>query len=723
VPFYKMILNLSFRIAENPLVKSINRGLMLIVPLIIMGSAALVINNFPLPQYQNGMALIFGDGWKSFGETVWNLTFGVMGLALSITIAYSRAWSYAQEQHSRIHPVIAALVSVLSLLIIIHQEGSGLQTTHAGVTGIFLSIVVAVLSVELFIRFHHYLNIPYKSLLMDADPVIPQALFSIIPFCLTLFLFFLFRWMLSYLGIQDINQVLIDLTKRLFNGIDSPFYSALLFVLLNQVFWFFGVHGNNVLYSVAQDIYMRAVDLNGAALATGGVPSHILTKPFLDVFVLIGGSGSTLCLLIAIFLAAKKSNTMKLAKISLLPALFNINEIMVFGLPIVLNPLFLIPFILTPLILTLLSYAATALGLVPVTIAPVNWTTPPLLGGWMATGSWRGMMMQVCNILVGVGIYYPFVVLHEQKKEKDVLHAYNRLVKTVLHPEYSNLTKLLSRNDQVGNMANSLACEIREALKKGTFFLEYQPQVDEKGIVSGVEALLRWEHTRYGRVPPQLVVALAEEKGMIRDLGRWVIAEACAELGKWNNQGISGLRMAINISPTQLQDESITHVLAEAIQKNRLNPRDLELEITETMAFATDQKTMGTLTALKKLGVTIAMDDFGMGHASLYCMRYFNLDKIKIDGSLTKDVVMNKSCQDIISSITYLAESMQVKVIAEYVENIEQVDLLKRLGCLEFQGYFFSPPLQVSQCLAYLTRNISPGGQKLGQVKPIRQVK
>lgn len=383
-------LRVSSEISENILVKSINRGLILIIPLIIMGSATLVINNFPLIQYQELMVSIFGDQWKLFGESIWNLTFGAMGLALSMTIAYSLASADTCLSNSRVNPVITSLVSLTSLLTILNTGSSGIHTNNAGVSGVFLSIIVAILSAELFICLQKYMNNHYRSFMIDADPVIPQALYSIIPFCLTLLVFTLLRLLLSYLGIEDINQLIINLTKNIFNSIDNQFSESILFVLLNQVFWFFGIHGNNVLYSVSQDMYMKAIDLNISALAVGSAPVHILTKPFLDVFVLIGGSGSTLCLLIAIFLVDRKSNTSKLAKISLLPAIFNINEIIVFGLPVVLNPLFLLPYVLVPLILTMVSYSATVLGLVPVTIAPVNWTTPPLLGGWMATGSWRG---------------------------------------------------------------------------------------------------------------------------------------------------------------------------------------------------------------------------------------------------------------------------------------------------------------------------------------------
>ncbi|KJS50198.1 MAG: hypothetical protein VR66_04215 [Peptococcaceae bacterium BRH_c23] len=189
-------------------------------------------------------------------------------------------------------------------------------------------------------------------------------------------------------------------------------------------------------------------------------------------------------------------------------------------------------------------YLTTSIGLVPVTIAPVDWTTPPLLGGWLATSSWRGLALQIFNIIIGTSLYYPFVKLYELQKRRAIINTYEQLVQTVLSEDYCTNKRILTRNDQIGNMANALSYDIQAALEKGEFFLEYQPQVDVKGVVLGVEALLRWNHFLYGRVNPQVVVAIAEEAGMINKLGH------------------------------------------------------------------------------KGLGVSIAMDDFGAGHASLYYMKH-----------------------------------------------------------------------------------------------------
>ena len=685
--------DISVKISENSWVRSINQGLIMLIPMIILGAAGLVINNFPLPVYQQFMLQVFGSGWTSFGSLLWNFTFGIMGVALSFTIAYSYAIASSEKNGLRINPIIAALASLASFLLIITNGNTGIHTDNAGTTGVFLAIVVTFITTNIFIFLHKHLNIKYSSLSLDADYIIPQSLFSVIPLCLTITLAAGIHYLFLLFGIEDINQLFIMMAQQLFCSIDNPYLSFLMFVFLNQFLWFFGIHGGNVLFSVSNDIYMNAVYQNMLVLQSGGIPSIIITKPFLDVFVLIGGCGTTICLLLAIFITAPKSNLTKLAKISLIPALFNINEIIVFGLPIVLNPIFVVPFITVPLVLAAISCVATIVGLVPVTIAPVNWTTPPLLGGWIATGSWTGMALQVFNIAVGTLIYIPFVRYYEHQKNMSILKTYNELIDVVMNVNYSNYNHVLSRKDQIGGMANILVREIREALVKEDFFLVYQPQINDEGKVIGVEALLRWKHPRYGMVPAPLIVKIAEEEGLIDQLGEWVIKESCSQLSVWNSRGIHDLQVSINISPTQLREDILADYLNKVIQEYNVEAKDLELEIIENVAFDASEDTIRAFNHIKALGVSIAMDDFGAGHSSMYCMINMNLSRIKIDGSFVINLENNINCQNIIASIILMAKKMNTEVIAEYVETEEQLSILKDLGCKQFQGYLFSQPL------------------------------
>jgi len=159
----------------------------------------------------------------------------------------------------------------------------------------------------------------------------------------------------------------------------------------------------------------------------------------------------------------------------------------------------------------------------------------------------------------------------------------------------------------------------------------------------------------------------------------------------------------VNISPNQLHDDVLPEILIQSIKNCSLNPADIELEITESVALDLDSSIRENITTIKDAGVSLAMDDFGMGYTSLLYIRYFNINTIKIDGSLTRDLLKDKNCQDIISSMVYLCNTMHIKVIAEYVDTEGQKELLNLLGCREYQGYLFSPPLPSDKCFEYIS--------------------
>lgn len=201
-----------------------------------------------------------------------------------------------------------------------------------------------------------------------------------------------------------------------------------------------------------------------------------------------------------------------------------------------------------------------------------------------------------------------------------------------------------------------------------------------------------------------MIVAIAEEFGCMDELGRWVIRTACRQLGIWNSEGHRDIGLSINVSPTQLKNPLMTEYLESCIKENGLKPTDIELEITESVVMHLDSVTKSNIDRIKNSGVKLAMDDFGMGYTSLIYIRHCDIDRIKIDSSITRDILKDKNCQDIVSSMVYLCKSMNIEVIAEFVENEMQYALLKELGCSEYQGYLFSPPLPADKVPEFLGR-------------------
>ncbi|MDI7774797.1 EAL domain-containing protein [Asticcacaulis sp. EMRT-3] len=231
--------------------------------------------------------------------------------------------------------------------------------------------------------------------------------------------------------------------------------------------------------------------------------------------------------------------------------------------------------------------------------------------------------------------------------------------------------------------------DLKVALTEGQFELHYQPLLDlaSHEIVS-FEALLRWNHPQRGRVSPVDFIPVAEDCGLIGPLGEWVVEQACQTAALWPHNW----RVAVNISPLQFRHKSLTAIIKKALKRSGLDPRRLELEITESVVFENETHNLGILNAIRSLGVTIAMDDFGTGYSSLSYLRTFPFDKIKIDQSFVRELPHDRNALSIIRAITDMAKSLGVRITAEGVETREQMEALKSLNCAEAQGYFIGRP-------------------------------
>ena len=484
----------------------------------------------------------------------------------------------------------------------------------------------------------------------------------------------------------------------IFQGIESPLAKMMAYNLFVHIFWFFGVHGSNIMEPFLLQI--RLIDLPAS-----GQTWQMLTKTFQDVFVITGGAGSTFGLLLALLYGVRRGSLSWLLKLSVVPAVFNINEILLFGLPVILNPVFIIPLLLVPAAVLLLSYAAIQAGWVSAVVQPVHWTTPPLISGYLATQSWTGSILQLVNILLAAALYLPFVRLNEKRRERQVVSAFAQAMEEAGVHIAPVRKRLLDRQDGVGLLARRLAADLKKALAANELFLEYQPQVNDWNRVFGMEALLRWTHASYGRIPPPLIVAVAEEEGLIRDVGDWVLAAACRQMREWKAMGIEDIRISVNVSAIQLQEPDFPAGVLAAMKKYEVRPEDIELEITETIALNNDARTNENLNTLRQAAVRIAIDDFGMGHTSLRYLKNYPVDTLKIDRIISKDVADDRNCQEIISSIVLLCSSLGIDIVVEYVETERQRDSLKQLGCLQYQGYYYSAPLSAAQAYGYIMQN------------------
>ncbi len=239
----------------------------------------------------------------------------------------------------------------------------------------------------------------------------------------------------------------------------------------------------------------------------------------------------------------------------------------------------------------------------------------------------------------------------------------------------------------------TLETKLRRALESDEFTLQYQPKVDiATGAVTGVEALLRWWNAELGGVSPARFIPVAEDTGLIVQIGKWVLRTACAQNVAWQEQGLPAIRMAVNLSPRQFNDPRLLRDIGDVLQQTGMSPELLELEITESVVMNDVDRAVKKLAAIKEMGIRLAIDDFGTGYSSLAQLKRFPIDTLKVDRSFIREIPKHVEDEAITEAIIAMGRTLGVTVVAEGVETVEQQRFLRRRGCHEMQGYFFGKP-------------------------------
>jgi EAL domain-containing protein (putative c-di-GMP-specific phosphodiesterase class I) len=240
----------------------------------------------------------------------------------------------------------------------------------------------------------------------------------------------------------------------------------------------------------------------------------------------------------------------------------------------------------------------------------------------------------------------------------------------------------------------ALESSLRRALEKKELFLVYQPQMDvATGKITGLEALLRWQHPELGLVPPDRFIRIAENSGLIIPIGEWVLRAACSQARRWQDEGIPAVVVAVNVSAVQFRQPGFCELIKRVLEETGLAPQYLGLELTEGLLLADADVTFAVLQDLKAMGLSLAIDDFGTGYSGFSYLRHFWVSKLKIDRSFIRDVAVNPDDAAITAAIISMAKSLRLKAVAEGVENEAQMSFLRAHHCDEIQGYYFSRPL------------------------------
>ena len=388
------------KIATQRHLIALRNGIVLGMPLIIIGSLFLILGNLPSETYMNwisdiGIAPYFSK---------------IRALVAGCCIANRLTRYYGYDGTSAGAIAMSAFIIVTPDLVT-EDLGSGIRYTYVGSAGLFIAIVVGLITAEIFsyaVKKDWTIKMPE-----GVPPAVSRSFSALIPGFLVVLLFGVVYAIMDMTGIADGNiHVLVTQTiGRPFTAVGSSLWGSLLMIFLNSFFWFLGIHGNNIIGPIIQPVWLANSDQNRLAFEAGETVPNIITNEFMNIFVWMGGGGSTLGLAIILVFFAKSEQLKTLGRLVLPSGLFNINEPLMFGLPVVLNIKMVIPFILAPMAIAVVSYFAMSLGLVasPVGIV-VPWTMPAVIAGYLATGgAISGALLQVVTLVMSMFIYYPFI--------------------------------------------------------------------------------------------------------------------------------------------------------------------------------------------------------------------------------------------------------------------------------------------------------------------------
>lgn len=392
------------RLGNQRHLRALRDGIILGMPLIIIGSFFLIAGNLPIPGYVD----MLGDaGITPIINKIVDGSFGIMALVASFGIARSLANDYGVDGTS------AGIMSLSSFLIVtpnvVSDSGNGIPYQYVGSNGLFVAIVVSLISAEIF-RFFIEKDFVIK-MPEGVPPAVGDSFAALLPGFMVIGTWGLVYLLLELVDVGNIHEILTNTLGRPLGAVGSSIWGTLLIVFLNSAFWFVGVHGANTINPVISPVWLQNTDANRVAFQAGKELPNIITNEFMMNFVWIGGGGATIGLVIALFLFSRSEKNKAMGKLTIGPGLFNINEPVLFGLPIVLNFKLLIPFILAPLAAAIITYIGMSTGIVarPVGIV-VPWTMPPIISGYLATGGKiSGALVQVVTVAVSTLIYYPFI--------------------------------------------------------------------------------------------------------------------------------------------------------------------------------------------------------------------------------------------------------------------------------------------------------------------------
>lgn len=405
-------------IAENKYVNGIRRAFIMMMPLLMIGSLFLMITAFPLPAYQRGMASLLGENWKDIFDIPVSATFNLIALFVAFLVAQQLAKQFELDS------IAVGLLSLASFLILTplgntSEFGQVITFTWLGSKGMFVAMVIGVVTVKIF---HFFVKRDILVKMPDGvPPEVIKSFEALIPGTVILATALLLKVGMEHTSYGTIHDFVYKMLALPLRALGTSYIGSILTVFAISILWSVGINSGSMVNGFVRPFWLENQAENIAALQAGQPLPHVITEQFFDM-IWMGGAGVTLSLLLAIVIFAKSKHIKSVGAIGIVPGIFNINEPVLFGLPIILNPIMLIPFNIVPIVMVTTQYIAMNIGLVskPLGVA-FPWPTPAVISGFITVGDFSGALIQIANLIIGAMIYLPFLRIIDKasKKEED----------------------------------------------------------------------------------------------------------------------------------------------------------------------------------------------------------------------------------------------------------------------------------------------------------------
>ncbi|MCU8464501.1 EAL domain-containing protein [Vibrio vulnificus] len=660
-----------------PSLQAIREGMIWLIPCLMLSAFALFFAS--MGEFVGGGR----SGWINALYDVHNAIAAFFPYLMTATISYVLAmqWKLARPP--------MALLSIIFLLIVGHvvPADDTLKMFH-----IVIAIVTPLYAIPILA---HLLHVPQLRITNSdsGGKLVKESLNLVLPALLTAFIVVAINYLIFSMFSFGDGLKLVQLDYA-----NEPYEFGIAFAAMNSLLWFLGVHGYYALLPLVE-LLQQASSLNYSTFVAGGEGHYAMNLSMMGTFVFIGGSGATLSLVVAMLLFAKQKSLKLIAIASIPIGLINVNEILLFGLPIILNPRMFLPFFLTPAVHVVTTLLAIEIGVIDVPSASVPFNAPIIINAWLATsGDWGGVLLQLFNIAVGVVIYYPSVRnLNRLYSNREIKIDFLDTVYVRRREEADTLKDdpIATANDRAHR-----AQEVEQRLEhigRKEFCLEYQPQVSHQtGRVVGCEALIRAIEPDGTLVYPGTFLPWLEEAGLMKDVDLWVLKTVAKDIQEWNRIGLY-VPVSINLTPAFLADkeymDKLEYILAPVASQ-------VHIEITEETLLVDEQVLVRSFNLLHQLGVAVYIDDFGTGFSSLSYLNRFEVDAIKIDRSFVLALDNDKG-KKVFMSLLSVAEQLDLDVVIEGVESQQQLNHIPHKDNISIQGWYYSRSLQLKSFVQY----------------------